>query len=108
MYAVQLLSQFMQAPKKIHYEAAMRVVRYIQKNPGEGILFSAKSKPSLVAFCDSDWAACPMSRRSVSGYCVKLGDSLICWISKKQRTISLSSAEAEYRCMASRWQNWFG
>ncbi|XP_039065501.1 uncharacterized mitochondrial protein AtMg00810-like [Hibiscus syriacus] len=101
MYDVQLLSQFMQTPKKVHYEAAMRVVRYIRKSLGEGILFSNKSRPNLVAFCDSDWAACPMSRRSVTGYCVKLGDSLICWKSKKQNTISRSSAEAEYRCMAS-------
>ncbi|KAE8688703.1 Phosphoinositide phospholipase C 2 [Hibiscus syriacus] len=63
MYVVQLLSQFMQAQKKVHYEAAMRI------------------------------AACRMSRRSVSGYCVKLGDSLICWKSKKQSIISQSSVE---------------
>ncbi|XP_039035713.1 uncharacterized mitochondrial protein AtMg00810-like [Hibiscus syriacus] len=79
----------------------MRIVRYIRKNLGEYILFSVKSKPNLVAFCDSDWAACPMSRRSVTGYCVKLEDSLICWKSKKQSTISQSSTEVEYRCMAS-------
>lgn len=99
-FAVQHLSQFMHRPKKSHLEAAFRVVRYIRKNPGQGILLSAASKTQLIAFCDSDWASCPMSRRSVTGFCIKIGESLVSWKSKKQTTVSRSSAEAEYRSMA--------
>ncbi|XP_052485042.1 uncharacterized mitochondrial protein AtMg00810-like [Gossypium raimondii] len=99
MFAVQHLSQFMHRPKNSHLEAAIRVVRYIRKSPGQGILLSAASKLQVVAFCDSDWASCPMSRRSVTGFCIKLGESLISWKSKKQTTISRSSEEAEYRSM---------
>ncbi|XP_040948738.1 uncharacterized mitochondrial protein AtMg00810-like [Gossypium hirsutum] len=99
-FAVQHLSQFMHRPKKSHLEAAFRVVRYIRKNPGQGILLSVASKTQLIAFCDSDWASCPMSRRSVTGFCIKIRESLISWKSKKQTTVSRSSAEAEYRSMA--------
>lgn len=99
-FTVQVLSQFMQQPKRSHWEAAMRLVRYIKTNPGQGILLSNKKSLELEAFCDSDWAACPNTRRSVTDYLIKLGDSLISWKSKKQHTVSRSSAEAEYRSMA--------
>ncbi|KAA3474440.1 hypothetical protein EPI10_024732 [Gossypium australe] len=92
-FAVQHLSQFMHKPKKSHLEAVLRVVRYIKKDPGQGILLSTFGKSQLVAYCDLDWATCPMSRRSIT-------DSLISWKSKKQITISQSSAEAEYKSMA--------
>ncbi|GAV82865.1 hypothetical protein CFOL_v3_26316 [Cephalotus follicularis] len=99
-YAVQLLSQFMHQLKKSHMDSALRVLRYLKKDPGQGILMSSKSNMRLTAYCDADWGACPMSRKSLTGYCIKLGDSLISWKTKKQTTISKSSAEAEYRSMA--------
>ena len=100
-YAIQNLSQFMHSPKKSHMEAALRVVRYLKNAPGLGIILSSEVSHALNVYCDADWATCPMTRKSVSGFVVKLGDSLISWKSKKQSTISRSSAEAEYRSMAS-------
>ncbi|XP_019254915.1 PREDICTED: uncharacterized protein LOC109233481 [Nicotiana attenuata] len=100
-FVVQSLSQFMHNPKVSHMEAALKVVKYIKNSPGLGIFMAAKCSESLSAFCDADWAACPNTRKSVTGYFVKLGSSLISWKSKKQSTISRSSAEAEYRSLAS-------
>ncbi|KAJ3704813.1 hypothetical protein LUZ61_008518 [Rhynchospora tenuis] len=99
-YSVHILAQFMQDPSQTHYEAALRVVRFLKGNPGQGLLLRADGDLQLNAFCDSDWASCPLTRRSLSGYFVMLGTSPISWKTKKQQTVSRSSAEAEYRSMA--------
>ncbi|XP_019168934.1 PREDICTED: uncharacterized protein LOC109164843 [Ipomoea nil] len=99
-YAVNLLSQFMSAPRDMHWQAALRVVRYLKNSPDLGILLSTHSSLKLHAYCDADWASCPTTRRSTTGYCTFLGTSPLSWRTKKQTTVSRSSAEAEYRAMA--------
>ncbi|XP_071712546.1 uncharacterized mitochondrial protein AtMg00810-like [Rutidosis leptorrhynchoides] len=96
-YSVQLLSQFMQTPTSIHHQVAKHLLRYLLQAPAQGILLASNSAVELKAFCDSDWASCPMTRRSTTGYCILLGDSPVSWKSKKQNVVSRSSAEAEYR-----------
>ncbi|XP_055824356.1 uncharacterized mitochondrial protein AtMg00810-like [Solanum dulcamara] len=99
-FPVQVLSQYMHSPKQSHMESALRVVRYLKEAPSLGLLMSSKDTNTLTAYCDSDWGACLETRRSVTGYLVKFGGSLISWKSKKQETVSRSSAETEFRRMA--------
>lgn len=99
-YVVHKLSQFLTKPTDVHLSAAHKVVRYLKSNPGQGLFYPATGDLCLNAFADADYASCPDSRRSVSGYCVYLGNSLISWKSRKQNVVSSSSTEAEYRAMA--------
>ncbi|GAA0152529.1 transmembrane signal receptor [Lithospermum erythrorhizon] len=94
-FVVQVLSQFIHAPRQDHWLAALHVVKYLKGSPGQGILLSSSCDLQLTGWCDSNWASCPLTRRLVSGCIVFLGDSLVSWKSKKQLTAARSSAEAE-------------
>ncbi|XP_019229148.1 PREDICTED: uncharacterized protein LOC109210221 [Nicotiana attenuata] len=96
-FSVQLLSHFMHAPTSCHIFAAYHVLKYVKGTLGQGLFISALSDSSLHAYYDSDWASCSSSQRSVSGYLVLLGGSLLTWKSKKQNIVALSSVGAEYR-----------
>ncbi|KAL4292078.1 hypothetical protein GQ457_14G019000 [Hibiscus cannabinus] len=100
-FAVQYLSQFLSAPTDFHLTVVHRILMYLKGTPGQGLFFPADNQLKISAFSDSDWASRPDSRRSITGFCVFLGNSLISWKSKKQQTVSRSSTEAEYRALAS-------
>ncbi|PKI52215.1 hypothetical protein CRG98_027390 [Punica granatum] len=100
-YPVHVLSQFMQCPRQPHWDAAIRVLRYLKQNLGRDLLFKPPSTLSLTAYCDSDWATCSQSRRSLSGYFISLGGCPISWKTKRETTVARSLAEAEHRSMAS-------
>lgn len=98
-HATQQLSQVMQDPQENHLQLAMHVLRYLKGTINYGLFYPAKSDLCLKAFCDSDWATCKETRKSITGYCITFGPCLISWKTKKQNTVSKSTAEAEYQSM---------
>ncbi|KAL8116424.1 hypothetical protein AgCh_022791 [Apium graveolens] len=99
-YAVQQICLHMHDPRTYHTSALKRIICYVQGTLDQGLHLYPSSVSSLVSYTDADWGVCLDTRRSTSGYCVFLGDNLLSWSSKRQPTLSLSSAEAEYRGVA--------
>ncbi|KAL2251030.1 uncharacterized protein LOC110012929 [Sesamum indicum] len=83
-FAVQQLSQFLQHPREPHIAAALHLVRYLKGTSTLGLFFPSGNTLSFSAFSDSEWASCIDSRRSITGYCIFLGGSLVSWKTKKQ------------------------
>lgn len=99
-YAVHKLFQFTAAPRAPHLQAAYKFIHCLKGTVGQGLFYSAMSDMKLSAFADADWGFCPDTTRSVSGFCMFVGHSLIAWKLNKQNTVSNSSAESEYCDMA--------
>ncbi|XP_026436207.1 uncharacterized protein LOC113334084 [Papaver somniferum] len=99
-FVVSYVSQFMHKPTTAHLQLVKRILQYLKGSLGSGIVLGSSDISTVTAYSDSDWAGCPDSRRSTSGYAVFLGCSFISWTSKKQPTVSRSSAEAEYKSLA--------
>ena len=94
-FAVQQVCLFMHAPLESHYNALKRILRYIKGTLDHSLQLSPNKSHTLTACSDADWAGCPNTRQSTSGYCIFHGDNLISWSSKRQQTFSRSSADAE-------------
>ncbi|XP_013680165.1 uncharacterized mitochondrial protein AtMg00810-like [Brassica napus] len=99
-YTVQQVCLFMHDPHELHLQALKRVIRYLQGTKTMGLQLLKKQKMALTAYTDADWAGCPSTRHSTSGYCIYMGDNLVSWSAKRQPTVSRSSAEAEYKGVA--------
>ncbi|XP_021747771.1 uncharacterized protein LOC110713621 [Chenopodium quinoa] len=99
-YAVQQLCLFMHDPRDPHLHDLKRVLWYLKGTLDFGMHLSFTPASGVVSYFDVDRGGCSDSRRSTSGYCVFLGDNLISWSSKRQATLSKSTAEAEYRGVA--------
>ncbi|WZZ35042.1 hypothetical protein YC2023_018443 [Brassica napus] len=98
-FAVNQVSQHMQAPKVHHWKMVDRILRYLSGTAGQGVKMGCNGSTEVVGYCDADWAGDRVDRRSTTGYCTFIGGNLVTWKSKKQKVISCSSAEAEYRAM---------
>lgn len=94
-YSVSYLSQFNNCYNATHYSYAKRVLKYLQKTKHYCLKYS-RDNVKLNGFVDADWASDSLDRKSYTGYCFTMCGSVISWQSRKQKTVSLSSTEAEY------------
>ncbi|KAJ9542282.1 hypothetical protein OSB04_028788 [Centaurea solstitialis] len=96
MYATCLCARYQANPKESHMKAVKRIFRYLKGTPNLGLWYPRDSGFDLTAFSDSDFAGCKIDRKSTTGGCQLLGGKLVSWTSKKQNSVSTSTAEAEY------------
>ncbi|CAA7019223.1 unnamed protein product [Microthlaspi erraticum] len=96
MFVVCLIARFMADPKEEHMMIAKRVLRYLKGTMGFGVFYGKSPKLNLLGYTDSDYARDMDDRKSTSGYVFLLNGAAICWSSRKQDIVTLSSTEAEY------------
>ncbi|GKB43752.1 retrovirus-related pol polyprotein from transposon TNT 1-94 [Tanacetum coccineum] len=95
-FSTVLCARYQSNPKESHLTAVKRILRYLKGTPTLGLYYPKCSGFDLKGYSDSDYAGCNMDRKSTSGACQILGGKLVCWSAKKQQSVAMSSAEAEY------------
>ena len=90
----------MHAPTSTHLQVVKRVPRYLKGSLFYRLSFQPSFSLDLIAYTDVDWASCPNDRRSTSGYCIYFGVNLVSWSTSKQKAVSRSNIESEYKGLA--------
>jgi hypothetical protein len=96
MLSVCMCARFQANPKEVHLGAVKRIMMYLVYTPKFGLWYTKGSTFDLIGYSNADYAGCKIDRKSTSGTCQFLGSSLVSWASKKQNSVALSTAEAEY------------
>ena len=95
-FSVCMCARYQANPKESHEKAVKRILRYLRYTPSFGLWYPKGAHFELLGYSDSDFAGCKIDRKSTTGGCQFLGRSLVSWCSKKQNSVALSTAEAEY------------
>ena len=96
MFATCLCARFQADPRESHLVSIKRIFRYLKGTPNLGIWYPRESGFDLIGYSDADYVGCKIDRKSTTGTCQFLGNKLVSWFSKKQNSVSTSTAEAEY------------
>ncbi|CAM8937667.1 unnamed protein product [Rhodiola kirilowii] len=97
---VCLCARFQADPRETHVKAVKRILRYLKGTDDLCLFYPKGGDLGLMAYTDVDYAGYKTDKKSTSGMAQFLGPCLISWLSKKQFSIALSTAEAEYIAVA--------
>jgi hypothetical protein len=96
-FSVGMASRFMEKSTTMHSNAVKQILRYLKGTLNFGVMYTREEKEErLVGYSDSDLACDLGHRRNIGGMAFYLNDSLITWCSHKEKTVALSSCEAEF------------
>jgi hypothetical protein len=98
-FSVNKFCQYLHSPTTVHMTAVKRILRFVKYTSSLGLQIQRSTSTLVSAFSDADWAGCSDDRKSTGGFAVFFGPNLISWCAKKQKTISRSSTEAEYKAI---------
>ncbi|GJR53009.1 retrovirus-related pol polyprotein from transposon TNT 1-94 [Tanacetum coccineum] len=99
-FAIYMCARYQARPTEKHLHAVKRIFRYLRGTINRGLWYPKDSSIALTAFTDADHAGCQDTRRSTSSSMQFLGDRLVSWSSKSQKSAAISSTEAEYIAMS--------
>lgn len=103
-YAVSNVAKFSSLPTKEHWSGVKRIMRYLKGTVNLGLFYNNKGSKKCIGYSDADWGGDLDDRKSTSGYLFQIGEGPVSWRSKKQTSVALSTAEAEYMALASAGQ----
>ena len=95
-YSVGVCARYQANPKESYMTALKRIIKYVKTTAEFGVWYNKDTSNVLAGYSDADWARNAYDRKSTSGGCFYVGNNIVSWMSKKQNSISLSTAEAEY------------
>nr|GEW52246.1 ribonuclease H-like domain-containing protein [Tanacetum cinerariifolium] len=101
MFATCMCARYEENPNEHHVSAIKRIFRYLKGTINLGLWYPKDSDFDLTAYSDADHAGCHLDRKSTSGSVKFIGDKLMCWSSKKQNCVPISTAESEYIAVSS-------
>ncbi|PKA65050.1 putative mitochondrial protein [Apostasia shenzhenica] len=96
VFSVCMCACFQSSPKESHLTAVKRIFRYLVSTHSLDLWYPKESTSNLIGYSDADFAGCKIDRKSTSGTCQFFGNALVSWSSRKQNSIALLTAEAEY------------
>ncbi|MBW0539861.1 hypothetical protein O181_079576 [Austropuccinia psidii MF-1] len=100
LFAVSTLSQYLETPGLKHWQAFLHVLKYLSGSRDQGLHYPRQTSGTIItAYSDADWGNCQVTCRSTTGYLTSFHQCLVFWKTRKQPSVSISTAEAEYKSL---------